>query len=97
MLIPITEKDGRHTWVNPLHVRWVKSNRGMLGGEKPGSQIGVGDVLPIETLEEPQDLSTRMGAAISAMLGAGVLIPALTNGPQKYGVSGGVPGVSGGD
>ncbi len=88
MLIPITEKDGRHTWLNPLHVRWVRSNRGMLGGEKPGAAIGVGDLAPIETLEEPSVLATRLGAALSAMMGAGVLVSALTDSHQKRSSSG---------
>ena len=83
MLIPITEKDGRQTWLNPLHVRWVRSNRGMLGGEKPGAAIGVGDDTPVETLEEPRGLALRLGAALSTVLGAGVLVSSLVESHQK--------------
>lgn len=73
MLIPIAEKDGRQTWINPLHVRWVRSNRGMLGGDKPGSQIGVGDQLPLETGESPAELAARLGAALSVMLSSSAI------------------------
>lgn len=68
MLIQITEKDGRQTWVNPLHVRWIRQNRGMLGGEKPGAQIGMGDLVPVDTPESPADIASRVGAALATAL-----------------------------
>jgi hypothetical protein len=83
MLIPIAEKDGRQTWINPLHVRWVRSNRGMLGGDKPGSQIGVGDPLPIETAEAPAELSARLGAALSVLLSSSAIAGIVQAGTSK--------------
>lgn len=88
MLIQITEKDGRQTWINPLHVRWIRQNRGMLGGEKPGAQLGMGDLVPVETPESPSDIAGRVGAALATTLNP-ALVASVVAATQKQRDSGG--------
>jgi hypothetical protein len=38
MLIQLTDAEGRETWINPIHVKIVRTRKGMLGGEK-GTEV----------------------------------------------------------
>jgi hypothetical protein len=38
MLIPFTDEQGRETWINPIHVKVVRSRKGILGGDK-GTEV----------------------------------------------------------
>ena len=72
MLIPITETDGRETWVNPLHVRAVRSARGVMGGKKSGSQLIIGGVHTdtLSVREDPPIVAARLNASLALLLNA---------------------------
>lgn len=38
MLVRFEDAEGRETWINPLHVKVVRTRKGMLGGGK-GSEV----------------------------------------------------------
>lgn len=38
MLVQFTDADGRETWINPIHVKVVRTRKGMLGGQK-GTEV----------------------------------------------------------
>jgi hypothetical protein len=38
VLIPLTDAEGRETWINPIHVKVVRTRKGMLGGGK-GTEV----------------------------------------------------------
>lgn len=66
MLISFIDHEGRETWVNPLHVRVVRTHESMLGKSK-GSEIWFSFNSSSEAIyvkEPPAEVSARLNAAM---------------------------------
>lgn len=66
MLIPLTDEQGRETWINPIHVKVVRARKGILGGGK-GTEVWFSFTGSSEAI-----YFTDSPAAIAAALNAGM-------------------------
>ncbi|MFN5662650.1 MAG: hypothetical protein ACK48N_11260, partial [Planctomyces sp.] len=66
MLVKFTDKDGLEVWINPIHVKFVRENRGTFGAKK-GSVIGFSQgamVTPIIVSEVTAEVARRISEAM---------------------------------
>jgi hypothetical protein len=66
MLVKFTDKDGLEVWINPIHIKFVRENRGTFGAKK-GTAIGfTQDALatPIIVPEETAVVAEKISAAM---------------------------------
>ncbi len=67
MLVRFTDKDGRETWINPIHVRVVREKHGMLGGKKNVTEVWFSFHAQSEAIyfnEPPAEIAAALNAAI---------------------------------
>jgi hypothetical protein len=71
MLTPFKLNNGDEVWVNPIHVRYVRPDRGMLGGDR-GTEIcfGAGSTtnLNVTVVHSPRDVAEALNRAMPAVL-----------------------------
>ena len=70
MLISLTDADGRETWINPIHVKIVRTRKGMLGGEK-GTEVWFSFHNTSEAVyfsEPPEEIAQAINAAMPPVL-----------------------------
>jgi hypothetical protein len=70
MLVQFTDSEGRETWINPIHVKTVRTSKGMLGGVK-GTEIWFDwryDSVPITVKDSPEAVATMLNAAMPAVV-----------------------------
>ncbi|MDX2114502.1 MAG: hypothetical protein SFZ24_02620 [Planctomycetota bacterium] len=66
MLVQFTDNEGRETWINPIHVKVVRTARKLFGGAK-GSEIWFGWAATSESInvpEAPADVAQRLSASM---------------------------------
>jgi hypothetical protein len=66
MFVNFTDTEGRETWVNPLHVKLVRTYQGLLGGKK-GTEIWFSFHSTSEAVYVPQppaDVAALLDAAM---------------------------------
>lgn len=66
MFVQFTDNDGRETWINPVHVKVVRTNQGFLGGKK-GSEIWFSFGSSSEAIYVPQSPSEATALLDAAM------------------------------
>jgi hypothetical protein len=68
-LLRLTEADGKHVWVNPLHVRWVALKSGVFGGKK-GTEIALSGIsglhggVVLVVIEEPELVASLVSQSL---------------------------------
>jgi hypothetical protein len=70
MLIQLTDAEGRETWINPIHVKIVRTRKGMLGGGK-GSEVWFSFHATSEAVyfsESPADIAAMLNAAMPPVI-----------------------------
>lgn len=70
MLVQLTDAEGRETWVNPIHVKVVRTRKGMLGGQK-GTEVWFSFHATSEAVyfsEPPDQVATLLNAAMPPVL-----------------------------
>ncbi len=70
MLIPLTDAEGRETWINPLHVKVVRTRKGMLGGGK-GCEVWFSFNSNSEAIyfsESPAEIAAALNAAMPPVI-----------------------------
>lgn len=70
MLIQLTDAEGRETWINPIHVKVVRTRKGLLGGQK-GSEVWFsfhGTSEAVYFHEPPDQLATLLNGAMPPVL-----------------------------
>lgn len=70
MLIPLTDAEGRETWINPIHVKVVRTRKGVLGREK-GSEVWFSFHHSSEAIyftESPSEISAALNAAMPPVI-----------------------------
>ncbi len=67
MLIRLTDKDGRETWINPIHVRIVRQKHGMLGGKTDVTEVWFSFHAQSEAIyfgESPAEIAAALNAGM---------------------------------
>lgn len=70
MLIRLADAEGRETWINPIHVKVVRTRKGMLGGEK-GTEVWFSFNATSEAIyfsEPPEHIAAMIDAAMPPVL-----------------------------
>ncbi len=70
MLVQFTDSEGRETWINPIHVKAVRTSKGVFGGVK-GTEIWFdwrSDSVSITVKESPEQVATILNAAMPAVV-----------------------------
>lgn len=72
MLVSITDADGRETWINPIHVKLVRTRGKLLGMGGKGTEVWFSFNNNSEAVyftEDPADIAARLNAGMpSAVL-----------------------------
>lgn len=69
MLVPFTDAEGRETWINALHVKVVRTRKGMLGGKK-GAEVWfswASSASAVNIPEDPATVSLKLNAALAQL------------------------------
>ncbi len=91
MFINFTDTEGRETWVNPLHVKVVRTYQGLLGGKK-GTEIWFSFNNHSEAIHVPQT-PAEVAALMDAAMPPVVLLGSDEEGGAMPGGHGGMPPV----
>ncbi len=67
MLVHLQDTDGRDIWINPIHVKVLRTKKGIFGGGKKGTEIWLGWTGTSEAIVVPQD-PTDIAAAMNTVL-----------------------------
>lgn len=70
MLIQLTDAEGRETWINPMHVKVVRTRKGMLGGQK-GSEVWFSFANGSEAVyfsEPPSEIAQALNAGMPSLM-----------------------------
>ncbi len=70
MLVQFIDSEGRETWINPIHVKAVRTSKGLLGGVK-GTEIWFdwrSDSVAVTVKESPEAVATILNAAMPAVV-----------------------------
>lgn len=70
MLIQLTDADGRETWINPIHVKIIRTRKGMLGGGK-GTEVWFSFIATSEAVyfsEPPAVIAQALNAAMPTVV-----------------------------
>ena len=68
MLVKFTDTEGRETWINAMHVKVVRTAKGLLGGVK-GSEIWFGwssTSTSVNVRSTPEEVAAALAAALSS-------------------------------
>lgn len=77
MLVPFTDSEGREAWINPIHVKVVRTKKGLLGGKK-GTEVWFSWTTGSESIkipEEPSAVAMKLNAAMPEMIAQQPLPP----------------------
>lgn len=69
MLIPFTDAEGRETWINPIHVKVVRTRKGMLGGAK-GAEVWfswAAGATSVNIADSPEAVAMKLNAGLAAL------------------------------
>jgi hypothetical protein len=70
MLVRFTDHEDRETWVNPIHVRLLRTWTGMLGGKK-GTEVWFSFNHSSEAIyidDQPANIAARLNAAMPTIM-----------------------------
>lgn len=70
MLLHLTDAEGRETWINPIHVKVIRTRSGLLGGKK-GCEVWFSFNSASEAIyfsEDPSDIAALVNAAMPPIL-----------------------------
>jgi len=70
LFVQFTDSEGRETWINPIHVKAVRTSKGLLGGVK-GTEIWFdwrSDSVAVTVRETPEAVATILNAAMPAVI-----------------------------
>lgn len=66
MLVRFEDSEGRETWLNPLHVKVVRTRKGMLGGGK-GTEVWFSFNSTSEAIyfsQEPEEIAAALNSGM---------------------------------